>query len=269
MDSRDCEDPFLFLPYHNKIENKQEKVRIHVFDNQLPRKSPSPFSTMQRSFVGLLVRQVRRNSGLLVRPLATTNAASEVTFPNWLHLKAFAPYKQRLETTDRIANSVSKSGRYLTHSTLLSDTMTTLVLEDVDPHHLEKFIRAIEQIDGLVFEDMSHAQLGKCFEMVDKVDEEIKEKAQHITAFQQSLRDIERDGLLDDGDIELVQKCHQLAVDLAARNAAAADSPKATHLPPTCNAILQLTWKDHPAIDKALPFTDKTEHPLEHARQAS
>ena len=222
----------------------------------------------------VVVPHVRR-CGL--RALSTTAAgtvgtasSSQFCFPAWLHLKAYAPYKQRMDTTDRIANSISKSGGYLTHSTLLSDMATTMVLEDVDPHQLQKFIDAIAKIEGLEFDTLSQEQLHKCIDMVNKVEEEVKEKAQHITTFQQSLRDIERDGLIDDDEQhkEFLQKCHEFANEMAIKNAQ--DSAHCP-LPVTVHAILQLTWKDIPSKADALPFVDKTEelHPAHHHQPPS
>lgn len=206
-----------------------------------------------------LMRLALRRGGLFVRPMATMTAASQKHFPNWLHLKAYAPHKQRTETTDRIANSISKSGGYLTHSTLLSDMATTLVLEDVDPHHLEPFVQAIEEIEGFDFELDSKEQLKKCFEMVHQVDDDVKHKAQHITTFQQTLRDMERQGMIQgDAHQEFVQKCHQFASELAHKNAVEADT---SSLPPTIHAIIQLTWKDVPGKAKNIPFGErKDEH---------
>jgi len=197
---------------------------------------------MQRTLTRFTVQQVRRG---VLRSLVT-RASNATEFPSWLHLKAYAPYKQRMETTDIIANSISKSGGYLTHSTLLSDMATTLVMEDVDPQHLQNFVQAMDEIDGLVFEKASHEQLERCLQMVNEVNEDIKTKASHITNFQQSLHDIERDGLLaedDPANKEFFEKCHEVAHELAQKVATLNGSTK---LPVTVHAILQLTWKDAP-----------------------
>ena len=197
---------------------------------------------MQRALTRFTVQQVRRGA---LRSLATTTS-NGVEFPSWLHLKAYAPYKNRMETTDRIANSISKSGGYLTHGTLLSDMVTTLVMEDVDPQHLQNFVRAMDEIDGLVFEKATHEQLDRCLQMVNEVNEDIKIKSSHITNFQQSVHDIERDGLISDDEPankEFFHKCQEIAHELAQKVAIMNDSTK---LPVTVHAILQLTWKDAP-----------------------
>ena len=177
-----------------------------------------------------------------LRALSTT-ASTTAAFPHWLHLKAYAPYQQRMQTTDKIANSVTKSGGYLIRSILLSDMATTMVLEDMDPKNLGNFTKTIKEIDGLVLSPKSKEQLEHCLLMVEQASHENEKKARHIHNFEQSLHDLEEDGLVDnEGDKEWLHKCHKRTNQLHAEHASFLESSSRT-----VNAILQLTWKNEPS----------------------
>lgn len=218
----------------------------------------------------------------ILRPLSTSvwaaTTAGQPTgvatsnFPHWLHLKATAPYGQRVETTDQIAHILATTtGGYLTHSTMLSDVETTLVLEDVDPQQLENFhLAVLSNIPGLAWHPTSQTQLQHCIELIQQVNHEHKSKAHHITSFEQSLHDLERDGFIEtDQERDLLRQCHQLAQQLSAKNPVSTDQHMVDGLanndddlgnnnilPPTVNAILQVQWKDVAAAETKLPQAD-------------
>ena len=89
-------------------------------------------------------------------------------FPRWLRLSATAPVENRLDVTNRVVDSISKGGGFLSSSNLLSDLATCLVIEDLQPLKINKFYLALQEIDSADFKlhPDSIDLMEQCSEMV-------------------------------------------------------------------------------------------------------
>jgi hypothetical protein len=156
-------------------------------------------------------------------------------FPEWLHLKAYAPYDTRIETTTAMTNMITTTtgGYFLssarmptpttTTTTALSDIETTLVIQDMDPQQLENWVRVMTTtLPGVILTLSSQSQLQHCIDLINGSTyhhHDRRVKAHHITMLEQVLHDIERDGLLDtESERDVVRQCHDLVHQLSQKN---------------------------------------------------
>lgn len=96
------------------------------------------------------------------------STAEPATFPRWIRLRAVADYSQRNDVTNRVSDSIPKSGGFLSNSNLLSDMVTTLVMEDVCPVRLPQFRASLENIDGLELDTKSVELFDDCCHQLDE-----------------------------------------------------------------------------------------------------
>lgn len=86
----------------------------------------------------------------------------EVVFPGWLRLKGLAPFEDRQRITSQVADSISSSGGFLSMSNMLSDMVTVMTLEDVEPDQIGAFQRRLGEIENFRLDAASLEQLRGC-----------------------------------------------------------------------------------------------------------
>ncbi|KAL3938652.1 MAG: hypothetical protein SGBAC_006488 [Bacillariaceae sp.] len=105
------------------------------------------------------------------------DAADLPTFPRWLRLAAFGSVSQRHELTVHVADAInSKSGGFVSNANLLSDMVTTILIEDIETQKIPDFWLSLKELD-LELTNASKDQLELCQQLLsasDDVPPEIK-----------------------------------------------------------------------------------------------
>ena len=97
-------------------------------------------------------------------PTSTTPAVVAVDFPRWLRLELIVPVSLRQEVTSLVADAInSKSGGYLSQCNMLSDMATSILIEDLEPTKLFKFIEYLQDsIPDMKFTQETISNLHEC-----------------------------------------------------------------------------------------------------------
>jgi hypothetical protein len=124
-----------------------------------------------------LARQQRLSGWSSDRRLMASPAASQEPqiFPVWLRLKGMAPFADRQRVTTEVADSISISGGFLSRSNILSDMVTVMTLEDVQPHRIGRFEQKLHDIKGFRLDGPSTELLQHCQQLLLEQDTETKE----------------------------------------------------------------------------------------------
>ena len=97
---------------------------------------------------------------------STPSPAFLPVFPVWIRLKGYATYECRQHVTSQVADSISTSGGFLSRFNLLSDMITVMTLEDVQPNRLAAFQQELQQIEGFRLDTESIHLLEQCQALV-------------------------------------------------------------------------------------------------------
>lgn len=115
-----------------------------------------------------------------MRQLSTVsceNTTDLPPFPRWLRLAAFGSVSQRHELTTHVADTINrKSGGFVSNANLLSDMVTTILIEDIKPQKIPDFWLSLNELD-LELTNASKDQLELCQQLLsasDDVPPEIK-----------------------------------------------------------------------------------------------
>ncbi|CAJ1951720.1 unnamed protein product [Cylindrotheca closterium] len=113
-----------------------------------------------------------------VTPSGTTRLFSEVSsdsdtttnlppqFPRWLRLAAIAPISQRHDMTTKVADLINnKSGGFVSNANLLSDMVTAILIEDMEPQKIPNFWLSLKELD-LEWTNASKDQLELCEQLL-------------------------------------------------------------------------------------------------------
>ena len=85
-----------------------------------------------------------------------------IHFPFWIRLKGMSNFENRQRVTTEVADSISASGGFLTNSNILSDLVTVMTMEDVDPHRVGQLQDKLQQIEGFRLNAESEKSLEDC-----------------------------------------------------------------------------------------------------------
>lgn len=92
------------------------------------------------------------------------------TFPRRLHLTGYANVSQRLAVTMAVAEVLNKQSNtgdgFISHSNLLSDLATVLIVEDMDTTKLDNLLHALQSINGLTLAPATSELLKECSRFV-------------------------------------------------------------------------------------------------------
>ena len=104
--------------------------------------SPSSTRNPRRLFASLSTDHTDDDS---VNPVAVEEEVEVVEFPRWLRLEIIIPVSQRQEATSLVADIINhKSGGYLSQCNMLSDMVTSILIEDLQPTKLFEFIETLQ-----------------------------------------------------------------------------------------------------------------------------
>jgi hypothetical protein len=107
------------------------------------------------------------------RLMASSAASSQepVVFPVWLRLQGIAPFAERQRVTSQVGESISVSGGFLSRFNMLSDMVTVMTLEDVQPAYIGSFQQSLQKIDGFRLDAESIHRLENCQTLLQQVAE--------------------------------------------------------------------------------------------------
>lgn len=89
------------------------------------------------------------------------------SFPRWLRLAAFAPVSQRHDLTTKVADKINnKSGGFVSNASLLSDMVTAILMEDIEPDKITHFWNSLEELDTLEWSESSKEQVELCQQLL-------------------------------------------------------------------------------------------------------
>ena len=95
------------------------------------------------------------------------DSANLPPFPRWLRLAACAPVSLRHELTTNVADKINnKSGGFVSNANLLSDMVTAILIEDIDPKKIPEFVHSLEELKSLEWNDSSKEQLALCQQLL-------------------------------------------------------------------------------------------------------
>ncbi|CAB9511319.1 expressed unknown protein [Seminavis robusta] len=128
----------------------------------------------------LMASIARHPSSMLAAPstklMMSTSAAAQpqpAVFPFWLRLKGMAQFEDRQRVTSEVADSISSSGGFLSRANILSDMVTVMTMEDVEPDRIGRFQQRMGDVEGFRLDDESTALLDSC-QLLLREKEDIK-----------------------------------------------------------------------------------------------
>jgi hypothetical protein len=99
-------------------------------------------------------------------------STTPVAFPRWLRLKGVGDFEHRHRVTSEVADSISASGGFLAQSNILSDMITVMTLEDVEPAKLQDFENRITDVHHFRLDPKSLELLQECQGMLLPLEED-------------------------------------------------------------------------------------------------
>lgn len=80
----------------------------------------------------------------------------------------------RHEVTSHVSDCINSSGGFLMHSNLLSDMVTVMTMEDVDPYRISNFVHCLSHVNGFHLDENSQQLLHQCVQAVQQHDTKTK-----------------------------------------------------------------------------------------------
>lgn len=100
------------------------------------------------------------------RLFASSKSIPAPSFPPWLRMRVLADFSQRQATTTHVSEAISRSGGFLSNANMLSDMVTSMLIEDIEPLRLDQFRESLERIDGLTLTNTTKDLFDSCHEQV-------------------------------------------------------------------------------------------------------
>jgi len=110
---------------------------------------------------------VQRGTRLFAK-VSSSDTTDRPPFPLWLKLAAFAPVSHRRDLTVEVADRINdKSGGFVSDANLLSDMVTSILVEDIEPKKIPDFWLSLKELD-MQWTDASKEQLELCQQLLSE-----------------------------------------------------------------------------------------------------